>query len=245
MDKSLRLQVIFSALDRLTAPIQRMRAGSKGLARDMAATRKEISGLRSAQAEVRHLEQLRGKLGDTQSELVKVRLRMQQLRSEIAKSDAPTKELAQALKAAEREESKLVATEGKHSAALQKIDGQLREAGVDTSNLGRHQAELGRMMDSANRKIEDQQKRLSRLNKIRERGEKIKGVGRSVVGAGAMSTALVSAPLVLFGKEAADAALESRDAGAQVEASLAGMGKAAKRSLPELLAQAKVLQHLS
>jgi hypothetical protein len=244
-DRSLRLQVIFGALDKLSAPIQRMRAGSKGLAKDMAATRKEIAGLKAASAEVRRLEQLRGKLGDTQSELVKVRLRMQQVRAEIAKSDAPSKDLTRSLAAMEREERKLVTTTGKQATELAQLQGALEAAGVDTSNLSRHQSELGRRMDAANRRLGDQHKRMERLNRVRERGEKIQKVGKGIATAGVASTAVVSAPLLLFGKQAADAAQESRAASAQVEASLASMGKASKRSIGQLQEQAAKLQRTS
>ena len=245
MDKSLRLQVIFAGVDRLLGPINRMRAGSKGLAKDLQATRREITGLKAAQAQVRQFRQLNGALGDTQADLVKVRMRMGQLRREISSTDGPTEELTRALAAAEKEERKLITTSGRHAAALDRVQRELEAAGVDTRNLGRHEAELARRTEAANRRLEQQQQRLTRLNRIRERGEKVKNIGGKIAGAGAMSTAFVSAPLVLFGKQAAAAAQESRAASAQVQASLNSMGASAKRNLGQLQEQAARLQRTS
>jgi hypothetical protein len=245
MDKSLRLQVIFGALEKVSAPVQRMRAGTKGLAKDMAATRKEITALRAAQNQISQVGKLRSGLGDTQSDLVKLRLRMQQLRTEIGRTDNPTKELTQALSAAEREEKKLIATSERQSAALAKLQRELTEAGVDTTDLSRHQAELARRMAAANGRLGEQQDRLTRVNRAKERGEKIKSVGRGVMTAGAVSTAAISAPLIAFGARAMTAAKESREADAQVENSLANMKNNSGRTFAALKAQSEQLQSTS
>ena len=96
-------------------------------------------------------------------------------------------------------------------------------------------------LDSAKFKsgLSDAQKQMRTAQKgFEATGKKMQSFGQT------MSLA-VTAPLVAFGVTAAKAAAESRDAMAQVNASLASMGNAAGRTAPQLEKAAAQLQHMS
>jgi hypothetical protein len=83
------------------------------------------------------------------------------------------------------------------------------------------------------------QKRLNRFGKDFEKmGSQISGIGQTL-------SLTVTAPLAALAFQSSQAAIESREALAQVEAGLKSMGNAAGRSLPQLQEQAAALQSLS
>jgi hypothetical protein len=76
-------------------------------------------------------------------------------------------------------------------------------------------------------------------------GKKIQNVGKTMMKSGAVMTATITAPLIAFGKKAADAAIESREAAAQVESALKSMGPVAGRTADQLSELAANLQKTS
>lgn len=108
-----------------------------------------------------------------------------------------------------------------------------------SSVIGALRATLG--LDSA--AFEDglgiAQKKLNRFGKdFQKMGAKIGQMGQTL-------SIAVTAPLVALAYKSSQAAIESREALAQVEAGLKSMGDAAGRSLPQLQEQAAALQKLS
>jgi hypothetical protein len=99
-------------------------------------------------------------------------------------------------------------------------------------DLGLNSAAFEKGLDLAQRKLSSVGKQMQKA------GEGLQNFGQS------MSLA-VTAPLVALGATSAQAAIESREALAQVEAALASMGDAAGRTLPQLQEQAAALQKLS
>lgn len=73
---------------------------------------------------------------------------------------------------------------------------------------------------------------------MRRAARSIENVGKSLQGIGQKMSVAVTLPLVALGKTAVSAAMESRDALAQVEATLASMGNAAGRTSEQLQALA-------
>lgn len=76
-------------------------------------------------------------------------------------------------------------------------------------------------------------------------GKKMQKVGQSFQSFGQSMSIGVTAPLTALAVTSAKAAIESREAMAQVQAALTSMGDAAGRTLPQLEEQAKALQKLS
>lgn len=76
-------------------------------------------------------------------------------------------------------------------------------------------------------------------------GKNLQSVGESMVGIGSKMSIAITAPFIAFGKVAVDAATESAQAMAQVEAALKSMGPEAGKTSAQLKTAAEQLQHLS
>ena len=81
--------------------------------------------------------------------------------------------------------------------------------------------------------------------RLADMGRNLQKTGRKLQSFGQNMTVAVTAPLAALAYTSAQAAIESREAMAQVEAGLKSMGDASGRTLPQLEAQAKALQKLS
>lgn len=245
MADNLKLQVLFSAIDKLTAPIERMRQGSKGLTADLAATRTEIRALGQAQRLLGAFKLKDAGLQKTTAELEEARAATSKLRSELAATDAPTIKMAKALERAEKTEARLAARHQEQSTALTELRGKLDAAGVETADLARAEAELAQKMGTANARMDQQKASLGKIAAARANAEKWQERGNNMALTGGAMTAGITLPVVGLLKESYAAAKESADALKQVSASLAGMGNASGRTLPQLEAQAKALQRIS
>lgn len=245
MADQLKLQVLFSAIDKLTAPIERMRRGSKGLASDIAATRREIKDLGQAQKLVGAFKLQDAGLKKRTADLEAARAATAKYRAELAATDAPTIRMRKNLEQAEKREAALTRQHEEQSKALADLSTRLKTAGVDTAKLGDHEAALASKLGAANNQLEQQQARAAKLGAARARGEKLQSLGNNTALTGGAMTAGISLPLMALAKSSMDASIESADALGQVKASMASMGNAAQRTLPQLQAQAKGLQHIS
>ena len=238
MENSLRLQVIFGALDRLTAPM-----------RGMAATGKQLSqGMRDARAEIKKLEQTGSAIGSfralklqvakTREEMQKTEARATQLGKAIATSEHPTRTMRKEFDIARRSAAQLRDQYEKQSGALGRARAGLRDAGVDTAKLASHQRDLAQRIEAANRRLIDQKARLEQQARAAERAERVKNFGGKMATVGGAASLSLTTPMVAFAVSAVRAARDANAAMAQTEASLASMGAVAKRTLPQLQAEA-------
>jgi chromosome segregation ATPase len=182
-DKMLRLQVVFAALDKLSAPLRKLRAGSKGLAESMADTRKQIAGLKKAQLQLAQFRGAEGRFQKSAAELAPLTARVKQLREEMAKVETPTKKMATALAAAEKAEASAIARHEEHGRRLQELSRGLEAAGADVANLARYEDRLADQLRDANREFERQHQLSQRIQRMRQRGEAVRNVGGRIAGA--------------------------------------------------------------
>ncbi len=108
--------------------------------------------------------------------------------------------------------------------------------GADLSGLN---SELDQASKEVSKSTRDMKKHFESI------GSSFKKTGAVMMVAGAGMTATVTAPLIAFGKQAATAATESREAMGQVEAALKSMGPVAGRTSDQLSALAEQLQKTS
>ncbi len=208
MSKDLRLQVVFSALDKLSGPIRKMSGGTKGLAQGVATTRKEITRLNREQKKIDGLKSLRKGLQGNNQKLDETRRKMRALRMEIDQSSRPTKTLTNALKAAERQEKNLTRSISEQSRKLNTQQSELKSSGVDVANLSRHEQRLARQIADANRKLDQQSEKLRKVQKFQERAGKVSSMaGRG----GAAMTAGVTLPVAYLGKQSFEAAMNAME----------------------------------
>lgn len=242
---ALRLQVIFSGIDRLTAPIRRLQQGSRGLSKEIAQTQHELAGLKRAQQSIGSYRGAETRLRETAAALDAAKTKTEGLRRQIAATDAPTKKMAADLARAERAELGASAAHERQGASLQALSGKLAAAGIQVENLGDHEDRLAERVRSTSRQLEAQRERADRMERHRSNGEKLKSAGGKTALAGGVITAGVTAPFLAEVKNAMGAAKESAQAIAQVTTANTSMGGKAGFTVDKLSAMAGKLQDLS
>lgn len=242
---NLKLQVLFSAIDKLTGPLDRMRNRSRDLGTALRDTKKEVRSLADAQNLLGKFKLQDAALAKRTAELEAARAATAKFKAELAATDAPTIKMAKAVERAEKQEARLTQQHEKQSAALTELRGKLDAAGVETTDLAAAETTLASKMTAANAKMEQQQAQLAKLSRAKANAEKWQQRGNNMALTGGAMTAGVTLPIVGLLNESYTAAKESADALKQVTASLNSMGNASGRTIPQLEKQAKALQRIS
>jgi hypothetical protein len=108
--------------------------------------------------------------------------------------------------------------------------------GGNLTELVQKERELTRAVAATNGQLQERGKRMARIQSIENKAGKVaSGAGM----AGAALTATVTTSALMFGQQSIDAALESRDAIGQVEASLASMGRQSEFTSAQLALMAQ------
>lgn len=195
MSKDLSLRVVFSALDKLTGPIQGMVNASKRLTTEVRGSIGEVRKLKAMQAAVAEFRTLKASVEQTREEMTVAAAKARELGKAVATTENPTKALQREFRQARKASEELEKRFREQNAALNKARTELQKAGVSTTDLVRHQRELGDKVEAANRKLAQQKDRLAQLAKAGERGAKIKSGGGAISGAGVTSSLAVSTPI--------------------------------------------------
>lgn len=244
-DRILKLTVAFQAIDKLGATIKQLQAGSKGLAREMIALKRETKALQYSHDAIGKVSQLGASLGENHKALDALRRRMRELKTEIDQSKQPVGALWREYRTLENQEAKLSATTGKQAASIKRYQDELRAAGVDVSRLADEEQRLGRQIAENTSRAEKHQaalKRGRRLETLRDRSSKVADF------AGSAATKLsvgVTAPIVAFAGASINAARESNAAAAQVRAGIESMGNASGRTFEQMKSQAAAIEFKS
>lgn len=242
---ALKVQVLFSAIDRLTGPLKGMKGGAKGLKADIAATKKELLGLERAQGKAGGFRKAETDYRQLGAALDVARAEAKAARLELGAAEKPTAALAKAAERAAAAERKAGAAYEAQGRKLQGLGNELEAAGVDASRLVEHEDRLALKIYETNKRIAQQTTALERNAKAQARAEKVANAGRAISGAGMGLSLGVTLPALALAKSSSEAANESKAAIAQVEASLASMGPKAGRTLEQLRAGAEKLQATS
>jgi hypothetical protein len=198
MDRTLSLAVKFTGLDKLSGPLKKMALGSRGAARDVAKTTRELAELGKAQDRLGRHKALQTGLQANNAKLDESRRRIRALREEIAQTDAPTKRLKNSLASATREEARLTASGEKQAARLRTLQAEMKAAGVDTRRLTDHERELARATHDTTERLAQQQRRLAHTDARRARVTQAGEIGGKLQTAGVGATAAsaaIGAPL--------------------------------------------------
>lgn len=244
-DRSLAIKIVFDALDRLSAPLRRMTETTSQLNRAATETARRLADLRRGQSQIASYTAAEKQLRETATSLDVAKRKSAELRAEIGEAANPPKRLAAALAKAERAEAILTERHEKQGSALEGLQRKLNAAGIDVAELARHEQRLADAAHETSRSLERQQQRLARIDRARERGRRLQSVGGSIAGVGGIASAVVGGPVAALLVSSVKAAQESSQAMAQVNASIASMGPAAGRTLPQLQEMAGMLQDIS
>lgn len=198
-ERSLKLEVVLSAIDKATRPIKAVLAGSKGLAREVKATTDRLKDLDRQQATLAKFRDTSRGLAVAKHQLTGASEKLQLLKAELAESAKPTKQLTDAIKVQQGEVDKLRSRHGKLYAQSVQLKESIKGAGLSTTGLTAQEKALKAEADALNITLEKQKARLQQISKVKalhignraryERGmefrDKLAGGGVTTMAAGA------------------------------------------------------------
>lgn len=162
-DRNLRLQVVLSAVDKLTRPFKSAMAGNKQLAQSIRNSRDEIKRLNQAGENLTAFNKLNQSVKQTGDELDRTRLRAQMMTREMSAMDAPTKKQTQALEAQWRAVSKLEGKQRDEVNQIARVRAELYRMGISAKDGKQATARIQSQTESYNAKLAEQEKLLRRV----------------------------------------------------------------------------------
>lgn len=211
-DRDLKLQVIFSMMERVTAPLKSIQKETSAAGKEMGALRSKLQNLENQQRDVDAFKKMNAKLIETANRSTSADAKVSQLAQAMAKVAKPTKtmarELAMATEKARLLEVQLV-NEGEQ---LDKLERRFMHAGIRVKDLGKHEQNLRNNMAETNQLIRQQQhglvdltRRHEQLTAAKKRMQATQAVagkmamaGVSMVAAGTASGMGIKAPISAF-----------------------------------------------
>ena len=160
----LQLQVVLAAVDKITAPLKKMRGAGIDAQQALKETRASVKQLEQQTKQVQGYRNTARQLGLTSTQLKEARDNMARLAQEMNASTAPSKALTRSYAAAQRETVRLKTQQQQLAISQQRQRTALREAGIDTRNLSQHQRELTASLARANDQLKQQKDRLAQVS---------------------------------------------------------------------------------
>lgn len=165
MAKSLDLQVILAARDKITGPLKKINTTSTATARAIKQSQQEIRQLKASQKDISSFKKLSGALKDNARQLSDAQYRARKLGEELQNAKTPTAQMRKEYNKARDEVAKFTQKSQEQRGQLVRVRKALKDSGIDTRNLTDAQQKLEKQMGAANTRIQRQQKYLAQLGK--------------------------------------------------------------------------------
>lgn len=197
-DTNLRMQVVLSAVDKLTRPFRNAQAGSKELAAALKASKETLKALNEQAGKIDGFRKTRTQLAITEKNLAAARQEAAQLATQFADTNRPTAQQARLLEQAKNRASELQEKFNGLRLSVQRQREALNAAGIDTKQLSQAQRDLRSQAEETRATLDRQAQSLKRLGeqqaKLRavreqysrslETRDRVAGAGVSVTAAG-------------------------------------------------------------
>ncbi|WP_409027679.1 phage tail protein [Janthinobacterium sp. SUN098] len=204
--RDLKLQVVFAALDKITGPLKKIMGGSSDTAKALKATSDRLRELNTQQRNLGKFRELHSGIRTTGVELKEAQKKVKELAASIKQTESPTRAMTRDLKAATKVTQALTLKGREQSQQFRALRASLKEAGIDTRQLGKAQEWLKNSIQLTNVELASQQKRLAasaakqqRVTNATQHADKLrnKAGNLAMAGAGATATgAVLGAPVV-------------------------------------------------
>ncbi|OEZ90089.1 hypothetical protein JAB9_54100 [Janthinobacterium sp. HH107] len=204
--RDLRLQVVFAALDKITGPLKKIMGGSSDTAKALKATSDRLRDLNTQQRNLGKFRELHSGIRTTGVELKEAQKKVKELAASIKQTESPTRAMTRDLKAATKVTQALTLKGREQSQQFRVLRTSLKDAGIDTRQLGKAQEWLKNSIQLTNVELASQQKRLAasaakqqRVTNATQHADKLrnKAGNMAMAGAGATATgAVMGAPVI-------------------------------------------------
>lgn len=196
MSNNLKLQVVLSAVDKLTAPFRSAQESNKRLASAVRQSRDSLKTLNQQASQIDGFRKIKQQLTSTQQAYQSATQRVSTLAKEIANSENPTKKQLDAFKKAQREAGQLKTKYEQLQQSAQRQRSALQANGISTNQLGQAQRRLNGDIERTTQQLRRQENQLRRsaeqerrMAAAKSQYQKTLDVRNKMAGAGATMTA--------------------------------------------------------
>ena len=162
MSNNLKLQVVLSAVDKLTAPFRSAQESNKRLASAVRQSRDSLKNLNQQASQIDGFRKIKQQLTSTQQAYQSATQRVATLAKEIANSENPTKKQLEAFKKAQREAGQLKTKYEQLQQSAQRQRSALQANGISTNQLGQAQRRLNSDIERTTQQLRRQENQLRR-----------------------------------------------------------------------------------
>ncbi len=196
MSNNLKLQVVLSAVDKLTAPFRSAQESNKRLASAVRQSRDSLKNLNQQASQIDGFRKIKQQLTYTQQAYQSATQRVATLAKEIANSENPTKKQLEAFKKAQREAGQLKTKYEQLQQSAQRQRSALQANGISTNQLSQAQRRLNGDIERTTQQLRRQENQLRRsaeqerrMAVAKSQYQKTLDVRNKMAGAGATMTA--------------------------------------------------------
>ncbi|HEK3002637.1 TPA: phage tail tape measure protein [Proteus mirabilis] len=196
MSNNLKLQVVLSAVDKLTAPFRSAQESNKRLASAVRQSRDSLKTLNQQASQIDGFRKIKQQLTSTQQAYQSATQRVATLAKEIANTENPTKKQLEAFKKAQREAGQLKTRYEQLQQSAQRQRSALQANGISTNQLGQAQRRLNGDIERTTQQLRRQENQLRRsaeqerrMVAAKSQYQKTLDVRNKMAGAGATMTA--------------------------------------------------------
>lgn len=162
MSNNLKLQVVLSAVDKLTAPFRSAQESNKRLASAVRQSRDSLKTLNQQASQIDGFRKIKQQLTSTQQAYQSATQRVATLAKEIANTENPTKKQLEAFKKAQREAGQLKTKYEQLQQSAQRQRSALQANGISTNQLGQAQRRLNGDIERTTQQLRRQENQLRR-----------------------------------------------------------------------------------
>lgn len=220
MSKDLKIQVLLSAMDKLTGPFKSAQKATKQLSNVLNENKTKLRSLSKEynQNELQikkyreTLNPLKAKLNENTQALSKAYAEVRRMESALKTMPKPTAGFSNKLNEAKKSVAKLQTEQAKMISKLKNTRAEFSRNGISAATLGQRQRDLQNQMKGANKEIDQQRNKLSRLNEkarqknsytqrvdgLRTKAEQYANIGGRALATHAMMKEQVIKPVAAF-----------------------------------------------
>lgn len=163
MSKNLRLQVILSAVDKITQPLKNAQQANKKLAETLRQSREQLKQLNRAGQTVNSFKSLSAKSSQLSNALAQARLKAKMMGLELTSLENPTKKQTAALEKQWAMVNKLDSSYQKNSGQMAKMRAELYRMGISAQNNQKATAYIRQETDRYTASLKKQEQQLARI----------------------------------------------------------------------------------